>query len=173
MPSARAKQYSLSIFDYIDTDLDVDLSLFSYICTSKCRDKDDGPFIQIYCIFKSPKSVAQVKRLFPKSHPRPVLGKVSAAHYTTCVAFVKTGESFHEEGRLPYARKVKEIDQMSAWDDAFWFAQRGQFEQITPLIYAKYKDNLHAIHEDYKAEQQREENRLTFEQNRTKYLNKE
>lgn len=168
MPTTRSRQFIANIRDYTDADLSVDASLFKYIIIGKEKE-DDVPILVIYCIFRKLLSLRQAQLVFPHGNPSPVKGQVSSNHYRSCIQYVKKGGDFIEHGVLPYS-KTQVYPLRSLWDDALWLAQRGKFNDISPLIYSRYSENFHAIREAFLRSEESAEVYRTFERNRQLFL---
>ena len=141
---ARSLNYVFTLNNYDESDYDALNGSYRYHICGKEVGESGTPHLQGYVVFKTKKSLPQLKKLLPRAH-----WEIRKGSHEEARDYCKKEGDFIEDGDEPMSKKAQGSAGGAAekrrWADAREAAKKGKFEEIPDDIYCKYTGNFHFI----------------------------
>ena len=141
---ARSRNYVFTLNNYEESDYDALKDHYRYLVVGKEVGESGTPHMQGYIIFKTMKSLPQLKKILPRAH-----WEIRRGTHEEARDYCKKDGDFIEDGDEPMTKQAKGAAGGTAekrrWDDAREAAKKGRFDEIPSDIYCKYTSNFHFI----------------------------
>lgn len=147
----KAKHWCITINNYGVEDLAsfvVQRANIVYYVVGKEVGKEGTPHLQCYIAWKSQKTLATLKKIWPKGHFEITRGTPEEA-----AQYCKKDEDFEEFGEIPPPRYANGADATKAkWVDIKDKAKSGDLDEIDPKIFVTHYRTLKQISYDFQEE---------------------